>query len=140
MFEYLMPGAFPAGVRGQSFIESVRFCLYAQKRRVLGGQAVGHIGKRVLLAGQRAELPLGARLRGAGPEARAVTRDMVVSPYSSFLALAVDPEGGVRNLRRLEDFGALGRWGFIEALDFTQGAAAATGANRCAATWRTTSA
>ena len=38
----------------------------------MGGQAVGHIGKRVLLAGQRAELPLqGARLRGAGPEARA---------------------------------------------------------------------
>ena len=46
---------------------------------------------------------------------------MVISPYSSFLALAVDPIAAVRNLRRLRDIGAYGRWGYIEALDFTPG-------------------
>ena len=45
----------------------------------------------------------------------------MVSPYSSFLALCAEPESAVKNLRRLERFGALGRYGFIEALDFTPG-------------------
>lgn len=46
---------------------------------------------------------------------------MVISPYSSFLALVLEPEDAAKNLRRLERFGAFGRWGFIEALDFTPG-------------------
>ena len=47
--------------------------------------------------------------------------DLVISPYSSFLALAVEPEAAIKNLRRLESFDAKGRYGFIEALDFTPG-------------------
>ena len=45
--------------------------------------------------------------------------DMVVSPYSSFLALAVEPRAAVRNLRRLCERGFTGRFGLWEAVDFT---------------------
>ena len=121
MFEYLMPELFLPVYRGSLLYESVRFCLYAQKRRVWAGKPWG-ISESAFYSLDSA---LNYRYRAHGCAALALKRgqdaDMVVSPYSSFLALAVDPEGGVRNLRRLEDFGALGRWGFIEALDFTPG-------------------
>ncbi len=42
----------------------------------------------------------------------------VVSPYSTFLALAVDSAGALRNLRKLLRKRALGAYGFYEALDF----------------------
>jgi len=42
----------------------------------------------------------------------------VVSPYSTFMALAVDSAAALRNLRKLERRRALGTYGFYEALDF----------------------
>lgn len=42
----------------------------------------------------------------------------VVSPYSTFLALAVDSAATLRNLRILQRKKALGTYGFYEALDF----------------------
>src|SRR5258708_21212091 len=45
--------------------------------------------------------------------------DLVVSPYSSFLALLAAPEGAVENLRNLDQMGLLGSYGFFEAADFT---------------------
>ncbi len=44
---------------------------------------------------------------------------LVISPYSTFLALTVDPVGAVRNLRRMADMGWFGSRGFYEAADFT---------------------
>ena len=46
---------------------------------------------------------------------------MVISHTAAFSPLVVDPIAAVRNLRRLRDIGAYGRWGYIEALDFTPG-------------------
>ena len=42
----------------------------------------------------------------------------VVSPYSTFLALSVDPDESLRNLRRMESAGWVGPFGFYEAADF----------------------
>jgi hypothetical protein len=42
----------------------------------------------------------------------------VVSPYSTFMALMVDPAAALRNLRKLEHTHALGAYGFYEALDY----------------------
>jgi hypothetical protein len=42
----------------------------------------------------------------------------VVSPYSSFLALAIDSPATLRNLRKLQRKRALGTYGFCEAVDF----------------------
>jgi hypothetical protein len=44
---------------------------------------------------------------------------LVISPYSTFLALDTDPLGAVRNLRRMADMGWFGSHGFYEAADFT---------------------
>ena len=37
---------------------------------------------------------------------------LVISPYSTFLALSVDPEGALQNLRRMSDMGWFGSYGF----------------------------
>ncbi len=44
---------------------------------------------------------------------------LVVSPYSTFLALDVDPVEALRNLRRMSAMGWFGDYGFYEAADFT---------------------
>ncbi len=48
------------------------------------------------------------------------SRDLVVSPYSSFLSLMVDPSEAEKNLHVLEDRGAVGPYGFYEAVDFNR--------------------
>ena len=44
---------------------------------------------------------------------------MVVSPYSTFLALPVDRKAALANLRRMEGLGWFGSYGFVEAADYT---------------------
>lgn len=44
---------------------------------------------------------------------------LVVSPYSTLLALEFSPHHARENLRRLKDMGVYGEYGFYEALDFT---------------------
>lgn len=119
MFEYLMPELFLPFYRGSLLYESGRFCLYAQKRRAFAGKPWG-ISESAFYSLDGA---LNYRYKANGCAALALKRgqdsDMVISPYSSFLALALDPHAGAKNLRRLESFGAVGRFGFMEALDFT---------------------
>jgi len=50
---------------------------------------------------------------------RGLAEDLVVSPYSSFLALLVDPGAALKNLAVLEDLGLRGKFGFYEAVDYT---------------------
>ena len=49
-----------------------------------------------------------------------VAEDLVVSPYSSFLALAVFPTAAVENLERLATIGLAGPMGLYEAIDFSR--------------------
>ena len=44
---------------------------------------------------------------------------LVISPYSTFLALSVDPTAALQNLRRMESMGWFGSHGFYEAADYT---------------------
>jgi len=44
---------------------------------------------------------------------------LVISPYSTFLALHVDPTGALRNLRRMASDGWLSAYGFYDAADYT---------------------
>jgi len=44
---------------------------------------------------------------------------LVISPYSTFLALDVDPSEALRNLRLMENMGWFGSHGFYEAADFS---------------------
>ena len=121
MLEYLMPALFLPFERGSLLYESSRFCLYAQRRCVPPEQPWG--------VSESAYFALDAdgnyRYKAQGCPAlalrRSTERETVIAPYASFLALAVSPRAAVRNLRRLERRGMLGRWGFREALDLTPG-------------------
>jgi hypothetical protein len=46
------------------------------------------------------------------------SESLVVSPYSTFLALQVEPDAAMKNLRRMAKNGLLGKYGFYEAVDY----------------------
>ena len=50
---------------------------------------------------------------------RELSEDLVVSPYSTFLALMANTSMAVENIQRMKDLGWLGSYGFYEAADFT---------------------
>jgi cyclic beta-1,2-glucan synthetase len=50
---------------------------------------------------------------------RGLGKDLVISPYSTALAAIIDAPAAVANFRALEAEGALGPWGFYDAVDYT---------------------
>lgn len=50
---------------------------------------------------------------------RGLINDTVISPYSTLLALGVNPKAAVENMRRLIKAGLEGQHGFYEAVDYT---------------------
>jgi cyclic beta-1,2-glucan synthetase len=50
---------------------------------------------------------------------RGLADDLVIAPYATALAATVDPVAAAENLRRLTAEGALGRYGFYDAVDHT---------------------
>ena len=51
---------------------------------------------------------------------RGLDRDLVIAPYATALAALVEPSRSLANLRMLESMGALGEFGFCDALDYTR--------------------
>lgn len=120
VFEYLMPELFLPPQRDSLLWESAKFCLRVQRRRVRTGQPWG-VSESAYFALDSA---LSYRYKAHGCAALAMQPDMdrelVLSPYSAFLALAVAPRTAVRDLRRFAARGLLGQYGFREALDCTR--------------------
>ncbi len=50
---------------------------------------------------------------------RDLARNAVIAPYATMLAAQVAPDEAVQNTERLRQMGALGAYGFYEAVDFT---------------------
>ncbi|QZY55792.1 GH36-type glycosyl hydrolase domain-containing protein [Crassaminicella profunda] len=50
---------------------------------------------------------------------RGLINDMVISPYSTLLALSFDGKGSMKNIKRLIEDGVEGNYGFYEAIDYT---------------------
>ncbi len=50
---------------------------------------------------------------------RGLGQNRVIAPYATALATMVDPKAASGNLHRLTEVGALGRYGFYDALDYT---------------------
>ena len=120
VFEYLMPELFLPPQRDSLLWESAKFCLRVQRRRVRTGQPWG-VSESAYFALDSA---LSYRYKAHGCAALAMQPDMdrelVLSPYSAFLVLAVAPRAAVRDLRRFAARGLLGQYGFREALDCTR--------------------
>ncbi|HYI06909.1 MAG TPA: glucoamylase family protein, partial [Reyranella sp.] len=51
---------------------------------------------------------------------RGLAENAVIAPYATGLAAMVDLQGAIANYTHLAQFGAKGRYGFYEALDFTR--------------------
>ena len=49
---------------------------------------------------------------------KSVLKALVISPYSTFLALLTDPSAAIRNLRRMAEMGWFGSYGFYESADY----------------------
>src|SRR5690606_34878790 len=50
---------------------------------------------------------------------RGLSRDLVIAPYASALALPLEPAVVAANVRPLTEEGGEGAWGFYDALDYT---------------------
>jgi len=122
MFEYLMPHLFLPMYEGSLEGESVRFCLYCQKMRrgKMDGNSVWGISESGFYV---FDPQMNYQYKANGVQKLALCRGMdeelVISPYSSFLALPYDTKEAMENLKTLEELGMLGNCGFFEAMDFT---------------------
>ncbi len=121
MFEYLMPGlvmrSFPYTVLDDTYQGAVRrHIAHGNRYGVPWGvsESAYNLRDRHHTYQYRAfGVPDLALKRGLG-------RDLVIAPYASALAAMVAPQQAIANLAALEKLGALGPYGFREALDYTR--------------------
>ena len=120
MFEYLMPALSLRSVPGTLLGESERTAVEAQRRYGVSQGIPWGISESAFAL---LDLDQNYRYRAFGVPylglRREQTRDLVVAPYATALALAVRPHLATRHLRELERLGLVGQYGFIEAADFT---------------------
>ncbi len=121
MFEYLMPGlvlrTFPSTLLNQTHQGAVRRHIsYGAERGVPWGISESAYNVR--------DRGYTYQYRGFGvPDLalkRGLSKELVIAPYASALALQVEPHQAVRNLSALEAEGALGPFGFRDAIDYTR--------------------
>ena len=121
MFEYLMPvlvmRSLPFTLLSQTYEGAVdRHVAHARGRNVPWGlsESAYNVRDRHQTYQYRAfGIPDLALKRGLG-------RDLVVAPYATALAALIDPPRAITNLCALESLGALGEYGFCDALDYTR--------------------
>jgi len=120
MFEYLMPMLWMKTYPNTILDETTQAAVRAQKKF-----AKSHSIPWGISESSCAKLSVDGHYhyQAFGVPALAINQDkpedLVVSPYSTFLALLADPESAVENLRDLDQMGLLGAYGFFEAADFT---------------------
>ncbi|MFI5384493.1 MAG: GH36-type glycosyl hydrolase domain-containing protein [Fimbriimonadales bacterium] len=123
MFEYLMPLLLTRSYENSLLDQACHTALdcqiaYARSRGIPWGiseAAYSALDSRQIYQYRAFGVPALALKRG-------LEEDFVVSPYSSALALAIDPKAAVRNLRSpaLHRLGARGEYGFYESIDYTR--------------------
>ena len=121
MFEYLMPTlvmqAFPDTLLDQTYRSAVH-------RQVMFGKHHGVPWGTSESAYNLRDRHQTYQYRAFGvPELaleRRIGQDLVVAPYATALALTVAPERAFANFAALEEKGALGSYGFYDALDYTR--------------------
>ncbi len=120
MFEYLMPSLLmdtPHGTLLEATVRRViaRHINFGHERNVPWGISESAYNARdIHLTYQYSNFGV----PGLGLK-RGLGKDTVVAPYATALAAMYDAKAAVSNFERLTAVGALGRYGFYEALDFT---------------------
>jgi cellobiose phosphorylase len=120
MFEYLMPLLLMKNYTKTLWAQTYRFVIkcqqdYGRKRKVPWGVSESgffSFDYRLNYQYKAFGIPnLGLK--------RGLINDTVISPYSTMLALGVEPKAAVENMRRLIAEGLEGQHGFYEAADYT---------------------
>lgn len=120
MFEYFMPSIVMDSYRYTLLDETYDFCIYSQKEyakrlRIPWGMSEA--------AFNLMDLNYNYQYKAFGIPWLGVKRglkdEIVVSPYSSILALSRDAQDVVKNLKELERLGAYQKYGFYESIDYT---------------------
>ncbi|MBR2743221.1 MAG: hypothetical protein IKD89_06470 [Clostridia bacterium] len=118
MFEYFMPCLLMPPYHDSLICDGLKFSLFAQRRRV-GRNNIFGISESAYCAFDQS---FSYRYKAFGIPALARKRDadgaLVISPYSSYLALTVDTRAAFDNLMRLKGVCPMGKYGFYEAMDF----------------------
>ena len=131
MFEYLMPSLVMRAPLGSLLEQTNRLVVerqrsYAASRNVPWGISESAYNARdIEFTYQYSTFGV----PGLGLK-RGLADNLVIAPYATALATMVDPRAALVNFAALAEHGAVGRYGFYEALDFTrarvpQGASAA---------------
>ena len=120
MFEYLMPSIWMRSYRNTLLHRASAAAVrsqqeYAQERGVPWGISESACARRNEAGDYHYEAfgvpTLAVKKHESEP--------LIISPYSTLLALDVDTKAALENLRRMESLGWFGRYGFCEAADFT---------------------
>jgi hypothetical protein len=121
MFEYLMPALWMRHFSGSITERSARAVVRVQRDYGRGKGVPWGISEAACIGeggSGYGYAPFGV------PELAAKRLDeseLVISPYSTFLAALMDPQPALKNLRRMEEFGWLARYGFYESIDYRHG-------------------
>jgi len=120
MFEYLMPLLIMKSYKNTLLDETYSFVIKSQKK--YGRQrnmpwGTSESGFNLL------DMNLDYQYKAIGVPwlglKRGLIEDAVAAPYATFLALLVDPEGAIQNIKRLKAEGLDGPYGFYESADYT---------------------
>ena len=120
MFEYLMPLLLMRDYDGTLLSETYRAVVAAQRQHGEQKRVPWGVSESAFYAFDLHQnyqykafgVPVLGLKRGLG-------KDVVISPYASVMAMMVDPEGAIRNLYHMKEYGMYGDYGLYEALDLT---------------------
>ncbi len=139
MFEYLMPALVMRAPAGSLLEQTSRLIV---RRQIAYGATLGLPWGVSESAYNARDLEFTYQYSNFGIPGLGLKRGLgenaVAAPYATALATMVDPAAAVRNFARLTSVGALGRYGFFEALDYTPSRLRRAPASRsCAPSWHT---
>ena len=129
-FEYFMPHIFLPLCRRSLCGEAMHFALHEQIKRRAQRHGLSIFG--ISESGYYAfDAGMSYRYRAFGIPSLALKdgqeKDLVISPYSTFLALCTSKKRAFANLAAMEKAGLYGKYGFYEAVDMTDGRCAKNG-------------
>lgn len=121
MFEYLMPLLIMKSYPNTLLQETYKFVVESQKKYGDENNVPWGISESGFYA---FDVNLNYQYKAFGVPGiglkRGLERELVISPYSTFMALNVNCKSSIDNLKRIIDMGAEGRYGLYEAIDFTK--------------------
>ena len=123
MFEYLMPALWMRNYPDTIVDRSMKAAVSVQRAYGRRHGVPWGISESACISGSNGKH--GYRAFGVPELAlrRRDSRHLVISPYSTFLAAAVDPAAAMANLRQMLEYGWLGRYGFYEAVGYSRAGA-----------------